>query len=149
MPRAGFFERPNVTYALLSDMEARFDTSELIQLTDEAAQGVVDEAAMDTALQEADDLINSYLGLYSLPLATTPGILRDKACDIARYRLYKTEAPEGVRTRYKDAVDWLKLISEGKAKLDIAAGVTAPLKSDAVITADSVVRTKRDSMRGF
>jgi|GEM_PF-4659213 len=48
-------------YATVDDMKARFETAELIQLTDEALLGVIDPAKMATVLQEATNKINSYI----------------------------------------------------------------------------------------
>jgi phage gp36-like protein len=138
-----------VTYAVLADMQARFETDELIQLTDEAMAGAIGEVAMATVLAEADNLINSYLGRYTLPLTTTPAVLRDYACDIARYRLYKGSPTEAVATRYKDAIAWLKLLASGSVVLDIAPGVAAPAPDNTILFQGSERQFSRDSLRGY
>lgn len=139
-----------MTYATLADMQARFETDELIQLTDQNLTGAIGEVAVATVLTEADNLINSYLAKrYSpLPLVTVPTILVDKACDIARYRLYKTEPASHVTTRYKEALAWLKDVANGTVVLDVG-GVEVPSTGASVEFGQMNHTFTRQSMRGF
>jgi phage gp36-like protein len=146
-----------VTYAVLADMQKRFDESELIQLTDEAALGVVDGTAMTTALVEADNTINLYLSqVYTLPIAPEQlivgamQILVDKACDIARYRLYRTPPSEQVEKRYKEAIAWLEQIAAGRLKLMIAGGAEVTTRDEVIsIEAAGPAADLRDALRRF
>lgn len=109
-----------MTYATKQNLIDRFTEGELIELTDDANLGVVDEAAVAKALADADAEINSYLaGRYTLPLAQTSDELERLACDIARYHLYDTSATEAVKTRYDDAVKKLRDVARGVASLGI------------------------------
>lgn len=136
-------------YATVTDMTRRIKSDELIQLTDDAMRGVMDAAAVATALTSAGHLIDSYLApVYALPLSSIPPVLTDYAVDIARYRLYRDAVPENVQTRYDEAIDWLKLVSTGKVKLDVA-GIEPASQPDAILTAPSLIADKRDSLRRF
>jgi len=109
-----------MTYATQSDLETRFRNQELIELTDEASTGEIDAAAMAVVLADTDAEINGYLASrYSLPLTQTSPELVRLACDIARYRLYDTNATEQVKARYDDAIRKLRDVSAGKASLGI------------------------------
>ena len=64
-----------MAYATAADMIARFGTAELIRMTtpEGAAMEAIDTAAVDRALVEASDVIDSYLRTrYAVPLATVP-----------------------------------------------------------------------------
>lgn len=117
-------------YANRLAMIDRYSEGELIQLTDRARLGVIDDAVLDQALLDADAEIDGYLAVrYTLPLASTPPVLLRIACDVARYRLYDDAATEEVRNRYTDAVKWLAAIARGLVSLGMPP-TTAP--SDAV-----------------
>lgn len=136
-------------YATLTDMTARFETAELIQLTDEALNGVIDEAKLATVLTEATGKINAYISKrYPGPFAPVPSVLTDAACDIARYRLYKTSAPEQVAARYQEVMDWLKMVAEGTATLTGDDGATATQSASVQFSTPDRLFS-RDRMRGY
>ncbi len=109
-------------YALKADMLEEFDESELLQLTDRAIPpaGAIDDAILDRALSSASAEIDGYLVRYSGQVLDLP-ILTRYCCDIARYRLYRSGAPEEVRNRYKDATRFLEMVASGKISLGAAA----------------------------
>lgn len=107
-----------MSYVTQQQLIDRFGQEELIQLTDRANAGSIDAAVLDRAIADAGAEINGHLaGRYQLPLATVPEIIALYCGDIARYRLYDDHAPEEVRNRYKDAVDFLKLVAKGTVRL--------------------------------
>lgn len=111
-----------MTYATLADLTTLVGEAELVRLTDRADPpgGQIDTAVVDRALRAADGEIDSYIGArYSLPLATVPEVLKDKACDIAFYKLHTVTLPEDVAKRYDDAIAWLKSIAAGRASLGV------------------------------
>jgi len=140
-----------MSYASQADMELRFSARELVQLTDRAdvPTGEIDVERLAQAAGEADNIINSYIAVrYDLPLTSIPALLVDLACDIARFKLYDTGAPEEVRGRYDDAIARLKAISKGEAVLDIAG--REPESRDDQVYADIGDRVmSRDRMRGL
>lgn len=130
-------------YANRLAMIDRYGEGELIQLTDRARLGVIDDAVLDQALLDADAEIDGYLAVrYTLPLASTPPVLVRIACDVARYRLYDDAATEEVRNRYTDAVKWLAAIARGLVSLGMPP-TTAP--SDAVAMPHFTGETRRCS----
>lgn len=107
-----------MTYATQQDLIDRFGQQELIQLTDRVNGIAIDAAVLNQVLADADAEINIYLSGY-LPLASVPLVLKGLACDIARFKLYKDEAPEVIVTRYKEAMNRLKDVAAGKASLGL------------------------------
>lgn len=117
-----------MAYATQADMLARFGEDELIQLTDRADPpiGAIDAAVLAARLADADALIDGYLaGRYSLPLASTPAILTQYACDVARYLLYGNKMPEDVRDRYEDALRFLGRVADGRIGLGVTPAPAA------------------------
>lgn len=114
-------------YATAADLYQRFDESEISALASRGGgEGVSSFDVIDAALVGADNLIDGYVSAqYALPLATTPPLLTDLACVIARYRLWKDRASEQVRLDYEDAISTLKRIAGGTVRLPVASGGTA------------------------
>lgn len=105
-------------YCTQADIEERFGSAELIQLTDRARSGVADSVAIARAIDDAEAEIDGYLsGRYTLPFATVPPVLTRLSCDIALYHLFSARRGGGViddvRNRYKDAVRLLENIGKG------------------------------------
>lgn len=143
-------------YADLDDLKTLCGDEELIQLTDRAdpPSGLIDEAVTAGALTAAAHVIDGYVGAqYQLPLSSSVPLLIDLACDIARYRLYKTAATDQVRQRYEDAIKMLVSISKGVVKLPVAdegSGSGEPAGRSDVMTIQSEPRIfSRTSMRGL
>ena len=107
-----------MSYCEEQDLIDRFGEQELIQLTDRTQSGNIDDDVLNRAIADADAEIDSKLSTrYTLPLISVPAILTSYACDIARYRLYDDQIVDVVTERYKQALNWLKDIAEGKANL--------------------------------
>ena len=115
-------------YAVQQDLVDRFGSAELIDLTDRAdpPAGAIDATVLGKALDDADELIDSYIAnRYDLPLATVPAALVKIAADIASYYLFSDSPTEQVRDAFEDAVKLIKDISAGRAKLDVAGAEPA------------------------
>lgn len=111
-----------MTYATQQDLIDRYGDTELIQLTDENRVGAIDATTVARALADADAEMNGYLAVrYTLPLASTPLVLTRFACAIARYLLHDQAATEQVEKDYKNALAFLKSVSEGKVDLGLNA----------------------------
>lgn len=143
-------------YADLDDLKTLCGDEELIQLTDRAdpPSGEINTAVTAAALTAATHVIDGYVGAqYQLPLSSSVPLLTDLACDIARYRLYKTAATDQVRQRFEDAIKTLVGISKGLVKLPIAdpvAGSAEPAGRSDVMTIQSEERIfTRSRMRGM
>lgn len=115
-------------YAVQSDLETRYGTEELAQLSDRTAGVVVNATVVARAIADAQAEIDSYVGArYAVPLAPVPDLINRVCCDIARYYLHEDRVTDQVRKRYEDCVDLLQAIATGKAELSLAAdGSPAP-----------------------
>lgn len=115
-------------YADLAAMQARFEERDLVQLTDVAGNGTIDEARVGQALAKADTLIRGYVASRYADAAALAGnpLLTEIACDLAFADLWRSEQPEIVKTRRKEAVQALNDIAGGKIKLDNGQDEAAP-----------------------
>lgn len=142
-------------YAALSDLLERFEERELIQVTDDAGTGAIDEVRIDRALTAATGTIDGYLAVqYQLPLSRVPGNIVDICCDIARFKLWRTTPPESVEKANTAALKALEQISRGTIKID--AGMREqPARDGAILTTiddasgDSGRIFGRDRLKGF
>lgn len=126
-------------YATQQDLSDRFGASELAQLTDRTAGTTIDVTVVARALSDADAEIDAYLGArYALPLTTVPSVLARVAADIARYRLHEDRATESVRTRYEDAVTFLKRVAAG----DVQLGNATPLAANTQVGGGNAVAVR-------
>lgn len=124
-------------YAAQVDLETRYGTEELAQLTDRTAGVTINAAVVTRAIADAQAEIDSYVGArYLVPLAPVPDVINRVCCDIARYYLHEDRVTEQVRRRYEDCVELLKAIATGKAELSLAAdGSPAPAPGAGVMVA--------------
>jgi phage gp36-like protein len=107
-----------MAYITDEDFEQAFGQSEAHGLLEDGNDFAKTEIA-------AASLINGFLGSrYTLPLASTPDLVKGWALDITRYRLWDDAAPEEVRRRYEDALKQLKQVSDGTISLPIV--IAAP-----------------------
>lgn len=138
-------------YATIDDMKARFEGHELKQLTDQEGVGIIKDAALTSALTDAENEINSYLAkAYILPISPVPPILLRFACDMARYNLWasKSDMPEVVRVRYAAAIAWLKSVSKGEVVLE-AASTPAAQNPNTILTGSNAVAALRQRYEVF
>lgn len=139
-------------YATQQDLIDRFGTEELIELTDRAdpPAGAIDATVVARALADAGDAIDSYIARrYDLPLPSTPGRLTRIACDLARYFLHADDPTEAVETAYKDAIQFLRDVADGRAVLDIAGAEPAASSAGAPEVSGPGRVFSRDTMEGF
>ncbi len=139
-------------YASVTDMEARFGASELLQLTDCLEEALTDDAfaSVETALVDATASMNGYIRVrHALPLKETTPILKRAACDIARFYLYKDCVPEGVKSQYEEAIKLLKDISKGIIKLIDETGETPKQAEKVVLVGGSNRLFNQKTMGGF
>jgi phage gp36-like protein len=136
-------------YNSLDDLLARYREEELIQLTDDAGAGTIDEVRIDQARASTAGIIEAHLAAtYQLPLVRIPDVLIDVACDICRFKLYRDSPPELVEKNYGRAIDTLKAIAAGRVKIDAGAPEQAP-RDGAILMGESDPLFTRDRMRGF
>lgn len=117
-----------------------FGEKELIELTDRASSGVIDDDVLTQAMTTAEAEADSYIGvLYQLPLPTTPPSLMSFVADIARYHLYDAQPSELVMTKYENAVKWLTNVAKGVVSLGLKT-------TDAQPTGGAVAVVARDQV---
>jgi phage gp36-like protein len=114
----------------------------------------VDETKVGEALDQASDLIDSYLSRrYSTPVTPIPDSLIRINAEIAYYLLAvgdknSTGVTEITQQRYKDAINWLKDVSAGKAIL-IGATENTSISNDLPLSSSSTRLFSRLSTRWF
>lgn len=108
-----------MSYATQEQMLSRFGEKEVLQLTDRERIGVINTGVLNTALADANALVDAYLrgGGYTLPLTSSEPALISAACAIARWKLFDKARPEEVQVAYDDAIAFLKSVAEGKTRL--------------------------------
>lgn len=137
-------------FADLAAMQARFEERDLIQLSDAENTGAIVQSVIDAKLASADALITSYVAARHKDVAALAGnaLLTDIACDYAFSLLWRSDPPEWVSQRRKDAVARLADISSGKIKLDGGTEEAAPRPGQILTTSDPQ-RFSRDKLSGY
>jgi phage gp36-like protein len=110
-------------YCTQQNLIDRYGDDMLRDLTDRAIPlaGAIDATTVTEAIANADAMIDGYLlGRYSLPLATTPGMVKQLSQVIAIYNLHRHGTDEKIRTDYEDALKRLKDIQSGVFVLNVA-----------------------------
>jgi phage gp36-like protein len=110
------------SYATVGDMMASFPFRDLVQLSNEdPTQTTIDQGRLQTQLNLATSVINSYLETrYTLPLTHIPQLLRTLCLDIAMYRLQclrPLHDLKDARMRYVDSQGILTQVNLGKLSL--------------------------------
>lgn len=108
-----------MAYCTANDLTGRFGEDEMIRISDRSMTGTVDEPVVQTAIDDASVLMDSYLPLNVDSTLNAQNLNRICA-DIARYYLYDDAATSIVEQRYKDAVKWLEQVAKGIVKLAVA-----------------------------
>lgn len=119
-----------MTFATPADLASRYGDQELLLLADRDGDGVVDAGVVESHLADTDaEIVGLLAGSVRIDPTAVPLNLTRLACDICRYRLHGANPTDDVRARYKDAVDFLRRVAEGKASLD--GGAAAPTQAQA------------------
>ncbi len=116
-----------MAYCTQADLETRYGTSLLTQLSDREAtpSGAIDADLVARAIADAGALIDGYLaGRYALPLAETPALVRDIAQRVAIYYAHGETVSDKIRADHEAALRQLREIAGGTITLD--AGGTEP-----------------------
>lgn len=91
-----------------ADMISEFSEAELVVLTDRERLGQLNVERLEKAIVNAEGEVAKRIIPVDLSVGTPSDYLKLVVCDIARYRLYKDNAPEEVYRRYKAGIDFLK-----------------------------------------
>ncbi len=112
-----------MAYSTLADLKKVTPERDLIQVTDDENRGSVNVARVEQAIQDADDLIDTYLrGKHAVPLAEVPPVIRRFSCQIATYYLFSRrlgfEPTDAMTAMYKEATRFLEGVRSGKNVID-------------------------------
>jgi len=130
-----------MTYATQQNLIDRFGSEELLSLTDPANTGTINATTVNTALSDAEEVVNGYIAAkVDLPLVNTPAILVHLECDIARYLLYGAYPTDLVKERFEEAKRTLRDIGKGifslgldQANHDVVVNSPAFIESSASV----------------
>lgn len=125
-------------YLTLQEYLDRFGEAETVRLTDEARSGVWDSEKVETAIRDASEEVESYLGKrYSTPLASPPNLVKGMTAVLARENLYRRAGMAISTALEKDAErvrSQLRDLSRGLMTLPTETGA---LEEDARAAANS------------
>ncbi|WP_131667377.1 gp436 family protein [Psychrobacter pygoscelis] len=114
-------QAPFDAYATRNDLINRYSMTEVLELESMHGNG---SETISAALSDATTVMNGYLAKrYRLPLNPAAD-LKIYCCDIARYHLYKNQATDEVRNRYKDAIKWLESVVADKVDVSYNTPLT-------------------------
>lgn len=135
-----------MAYCTQDDILNKLPEDDLVGLTDDVGNGVVDSAVVDSAIADADEEIDAFVSLrYSLPLSVVPGLLKRISAHLAVCGLYgrrpHLEMPKSWSDRCGHARRLLEKISQGK----ITLGATEPAQSSGI----GITTTKTKDDRVF
>ncbi len=108
-----------MAYCSKDDILMMMPQAELAALTAESGD-IADLEVVAAAINKATAEIDSYLQVrYSLPLSSTPGLIKSLGVDLAIYHLYSRRSvmPPVRRQNYEAAVAFLKAVAAGQAGL--------------------------------
>ena len=117
-----------MAYSTKDDILGEIPEEVLIQLTDDANLGVVDDVVLEKALARASAEIDGYCSnLYDVPFDPIPPFVSALGLDIAAYHLFsrRENVPENRGKRYTNAIKVLVSIGKGDVQLGIS-GKDAP-----------------------
>jgi phage gp36-like protein len=108
-----------VAYAAVEDVENAIGADTLRAIADHDGDHVVDPTVVESALDDAGSLADTFLA-GEFPIAVpTPKVLRRAVIAIAvnDMREGRDQGTEGSRLAYASAMSWLKAIADGKATM--------------------------------
>jgi phage gp36-like protein len=141
-----------VTYATLDGLISRYGEDVLLSIADRSTPpaGVVDQATVTRALENADASINASLSVrYRLPLVDVPAIVVDTAEAIAIYKLHRYAPDPKIKDEYDQALRDLRDIATGTKKLDLAGVEPAGSGGGGVTAIDRERPFTPENLRGF
>ncbi|VAX21124.1 hypothetical protein MNBD_NITROSPINAE02-507 [hydrothermal vent metagenome] len=142
-----------MAYSSIDDLKKKIDEIKLIQLTDIGGSGRVDSVKVESAIAEADALIDSYVSrVYQTPLGPVPNIVVDISATIAIGNLHRFRCVESLvwTKAYENAILFLKKVAGGAVTLEGAVTEPSPsgnASSAGFSSADR--RFSRETLKGM
>lgn len=144
-----------MAYCSKADIENVLNAALVSQASTEPDADEPDWTIVDSVCERASVEVDSYCsGRYPTPFDPTPDVVRWKSADIAAYLLLvrrgfiEEDADSPVARRYRDALAWLKSVSQGDANVPVSTVIPEPAQQLASV----VTRTKlfgEDGLKGF
>lgn len=144
----------------LQDLITRFNKdNELAELTDRENYTDINVTVVNTAIKDAEGIVESYLNAVGLvkrslvgELLYTGGVivpeaLKSKTCDIARWYLHDDQVTTEVQKRYDEAIKWFERVQKNPAMLtgiDDKNGNTDGINSGIYVMANPVPSMWKD-----
>ena len=110
-----------MAYSTTADLLERISEASLVQLTDAANTGAVNQTVAQNAVNAADGIIDALISpVYRVPLADVPRAVRDASATIAIYRLhlYRSVDPGVWKEAFAASMAFLGAVAEKKATLE-------------------------------
>ena len=122
-------------YATKQDIIDQEGEQVLYDYFDRAGDGIPDDAAIDRALNRASGVVDSCLGKkFVIPIDPVHALLIGYVVDLALW--FGGNASEAWRTRYNDAIKWLKSVLNGDIDIglvEIDQPEAAPDSKDVIV----------------
>lgn len=138
-------------YATTADLESYLGTEAYNRLCDRDDSGAVDTSDVEDALNRASSCADSYIAKWIPALiaaASVPRLLVQHVLDMAVFFLAGDDCTDRMRTRYEDALRWLRDVQAGRAVLDVPPVGTGASSSNAPQTFSEPRVMTRCSLRG-
>lgn len=141
-----------MAYVTLAQLIERYGEPALVALTDRGqfATGVVDDAAINRAVADADAVIDGYLvRKYALPLAVAQPLLVKIAGSLVFYDLHTYQPDEKIVNEQKLALAMLRDIATGTVALTVAGLEADNVAGSGARITDRDRLMTQDNMKGF
>lgn len=147
----------------IDDLLEHMERSELAQVAGIGSHNSADGRSLDNvkieaAIKFAGDMVRGYLQrrypiIMELDAEQTPDLIKGYLSDIVRYRLRvrsgnRNTVTDEVKDRFKDAKEWLRDISQGRANVDLSdidGGADAEIKG--AVNPAGKIRTRHEPTR--
>lgn len=109
-------------YCTIDDIKLKLPESDIIDLTDDANTGAINTSIVNSAIADAESLINMYIRSHAtLPLTVVPTMIKKIAVELSKFYLYERrgDVPENVKESYDEQKSLLKDIQKGVASLGV------------------------------
>jgi phage gp36-like protein len=96
-----------MAYHVAADLISPLSEKTLIELTDDASSGAVDQDVVAAAADSAANIIDGYLrGRVNLPLPSVPGTIKECSIQLAIFWLYMRRMPDKIPSFVKSMRDY-------------------------------------------
>jgi len=114
-----------MAYSTIEDLKTRVGVETLAELTDRDGLGEINETVAESAIADADGIIDAYCAQAGkvVPLTPVPALVTGFSADMATHLLYSRKGlkVESRASAYNDAIKFLRDVASGKATLGTVA----------------------------